>query len=111
MERIPTKKGVVRCSKAHGADERAENIAIATHFAEKYGYEIDLLPRLYKIKTADTYNKTLGVEQEYKTNKVPTYCAITTELRKACKQRLRIMRNFNLTPQKPFAKSEKNGCA
>lgn len=52
MERIPTSNGVVRCSKAHGADERAENIAIATYFAEKYGHEIDLLPRSHLKKSA-----------------------------------------------------------
>ncbi len=60
MEKIPTKNGVVRCSKLYGTNERAENIAIATHFAEKYGHEIDLLPC--------------------------TYGAITTELKKASRQ-------------------------
>jgi hypothetical protein len=86
MERIPTTNGVVRCSKAHGADERAENIAIARHFAEKYGHEIDLLPRSNDKKTADAYNRTLGVEQEYKANRTPTYNAIDKELRKASRQ-------------------------
>ena len=86
MERIPTKNGVVRCSKAHGANERAANIAIAKYFAEKYGHEIELLPRIYNKKSPDAYNKTLGVEQEYKTNKTPTFSAIDTELRKASKQ-------------------------
>ena len=86
MEVIPTKNGVVRCSEAHGANEKAENIAIATHFAEKYGHEIDLLPRSNVRKVADVYNKTLGIEQEYKTNMTPTYGAITTELRKASQQ-------------------------
>ena len=86
MERIPTKNGVVRCSKAHGANERAENIAIATHFAEKYGHEIDLLPRSNVKKCADAYNKTLGIEQEYKTNKTPTKGAVDTMLRKAGRQ-------------------------
>jgi hypothetical protein len=86
MERIPTKNGVVRCSREHGENERVENIAIATHFAEKYGHEIDLLPRSHKIRTADAYNITLGVHQEFKTNNVPTYTAIDTALRKASKQ-------------------------
>jgi CRISPR/Cas system-associated protein Csx1 len=86
MERIPTTNGVVRCSKAHGANERAENIAIARHFAEKYGHEIDLLPRSNDKKTADAYNRTLGIEQEYKVNRTPTYNAINKELRKASRQ-------------------------
>jgi hypothetical protein len=86
MERIPTTSGVVRCSKAHGADERAENIAIARHFAEKYGHEIDLLPRSNRSKCADAYNRTLGVEQEYKTNKTPTYSAVNKELKRASQQ-------------------------
>lgn len=86
MEKIPTKNGVVRCSKLHGANERAENIAIATHFAEKYGHEIDLLPCSNDKRTADAYNRTLGIEQEYKTNRTPTYGAITTELKKASRQ-------------------------
>ena len=86
MERIPTTNGIVRCSRAHGANERAENIAIAAHFAEKYGHEIDLLPRLHNRKMPDAYNKTLNVEQEYKTNKKPTKGAIDNELRKAGRQ-------------------------
>jgi hypothetical protein len=86
MERIPTTNGVVRCSRAHGANERAENIAIAKHFAEKYGHEIDLLPRSNDKKTADAYNRTLGIEQEYKVNKTPTTTAIDTALKKASRQ-------------------------
>jgi glutathione S-transferase len=86
MERIPTTSGVVRCSKAHGADERAENIAIARHFAEKYGHEIDLLPRSNRSKCADAYNRTLGMEQEYKTNRTPTVRAIDKELQRASRQ-------------------------
>ncbi len=83
METIPTKRGVVKCSRAHGANERAENIAIAKHFAEKHGQEIELLPRAFNKKTPDAYNKTLGVEQEFKVNKTPTKSAIDNELRKA----------------------------
>jgi len=86
MEKIPTKNGIVRCSSAHGANERAENIAIARHFAEKYGHEIELLPRSNVKKSADAYNKTLGIEQEYKTNRTPTYSAINKELKRASRQ-------------------------
>ena len=83
METIPTTRGVVRCSDAHGANERAENIAIAKYFAEKYGYEIDLLPVAFNEVSADVYNKTLNIKQEYKTNRTPTKGAIDNVLRKA----------------------------
>lgn len=85
-EVIPTKRGRVTCARGHGEKERAENIKIATYFAEKYGQQIELLPRAFDTKTADVYNATLGVEQEYKTNRTPTKGAIDNEIRKACTQ-------------------------
>jgi len=86
MERIPTTNGTVMCSSGQGANEREENIAIATHFAEAHGHEIHLLPRAHNMKTADAYNKTLGVEMEFKTNRTPTKGAIDNELKAASKQ-------------------------
>lgn len=85
-EIIPTKKGIIRCSAAHGRDEKAKNIIIAKYFAETHGHEIELLPRSNSHKCADVYNKTLGIEQEYKTNEKPTKNAIDNEIRDASKQ-------------------------
>ncbi len=42
---IPTAKGKVRIHAQHGKHEAAENCRIATYLADKYGYEIDLLPK------------------------------------------------------------------
>lgn len=85
-ETIETENGVLRISSLHGISERADNINIATHYANKYGHEIDLLGRIEGKKTADALNKTLGYEQEYKTNRKPTKSAIDNEIRDASKQ-------------------------
>lgn len=83
---IPTKSGRLRIHKGHGKNERKENIRIGTYFAEKYGYEIDLLDNPQDIKSADSYNWTLKVQQEYKINATPTKSSIDNLLRDAKKQ-------------------------
>ena len=83
---IPTSKGKVRIHTGHGKAEREENLAIATYLANKYGYEIDLLDNPQNIKTADSYNKTLGIEQEYKRAQTPTKNAIDRLIRDGKKQ-------------------------
>ncbi|MDE6536930.1 MAG: minor capsid protein [Muribaculaceae bacterium] len=83
---IPTKNGCVRVHEKHGKREKAENVSIASYFAEKYGHEVDLLPNPSNKKSADVFNRTLGIEQEYKVNSKPTESAIDNELRKAAKQ-------------------------
>ena len=60
---IPTKKGVLRIHSGHGKKERDENIRIGKYLVEKYGYEIDLVDNPSKKKSADSYNKTLGLIQ------------------------------------------------
>ena len=74
---IPTKKGILRIHSGHGKKERDENIRV-----EKYGYEIDLVDNPSKEKSADSYNKTLGLPQEYKVNSTPTKGSIDNLLRK-----------------------------
>ena len=69
---IPTKKGVLRIHSGHGKKERDENIRIGKYLVEKYGYEIDLVDTPSEKKSADSYNKTLGLTQEYKVNSTPT---------------------------------------
>ena len=83
---VPTTNGKVRIHQMHGKGEKAENIAVASYFAEKHGYEIDLLPNLPNEKSADAFNHTLGIKQEYKVNTLPTKSAIDNEIRKAAKQ-------------------------
>ena len=79
---IPTKAGKLRIHKGHGKQEREENIRIGTYLAEKHGYEIDLLDNPNDKPSADSYNRTLGVEQEYKMNSTPTKSSIDNLLRK-----------------------------
>lgn len=54
--------------------------------ANKHGQEIDLLENKDGEKSADCYNRTLKVEQEYKVNSKATASAIDNALRKAARQ-------------------------
>lgn len=83
---VPTTKGCVRIHENHGKGEAAENISVASYFAERYGHEVDLLPNPSHEKSADVFNRTLGIEQEYKVNSKPTKSAIDNEIRSASKQ-------------------------
>ena len=56
------------------------------YLAEKHGYEIDLIANLQNETSADSFNKTLGIEQEYKVNATPTKNSIDTLIRKGAKQ-------------------------
>lgn len=94
-EQIDTEKGNVRVHAMHNLDERTENIVTATHLAKSHGYSIDLLPVHPDKKNADSYNRTLKINQEYKTNKVATKSAIDNELRDASKQADHIVININ----------------
>lgn len=85
---VPTEKGAVRIHQRHGKTEKKENIKISSYFADKYGYEIDLLPRDDNKPCADAYNRTLGRNEEYKVNSKenPTKSSIDNLLRKAKNQ-------------------------
>lgn len=67
-------------------NEFGKNERIAKFLAKKYGYDIELLPviNLEGVKTADSYNYTLGVKQEYK--QVSSINSISMRLRKGAKQ-------------------------
>ena len=82
----PTTNGRVRVHVNHGKNEKSENVTIASYFANKYGYEIDLIPRQHNHKEADAFNRTLGRKEEYKVNSVSSYNSIDSALRKAKKQ-------------------------
>lgn len=78
---VPTSKGVVRIHSKHGDKEAPENISVAKYLAEKYGYEIDLLPKEERHKDADSYNRTLGYKQEYKVSATATKSSIDNLIR------------------------------
>lgn len=83
---VPTKAGYLRIHEGHGKHERDENIRIGTYLAEKHGYSIDLLDNPQNRKSADSYNRTLKIEQEYKTASTPTVNAIDRLIRDGRKQ-------------------------
>lgn len=85
-ETVETDRGQVRIHQEHGKNERKENIEIATYLANKYGYSIDLLPIIEGEKSADSYNRTLGIKQEYKVNATPSKSSIDNLIRGAKKQ-------------------------
>lgn len=78
--------GKLRVSSKHGKTEKKENVRIGTYLAEKYGYDIDLIANPSDRKTADSLNKSLGYEQEYKVNSTPSKGSIDSAIRKASKQ-------------------------
>ena len=83
---IPTERGKLRIHQEHGKAERAENIKVASYFANKYGHEIDLLPRDDNKPCADAFNRTLGRNEEYKVNTVASASAIDRAIRSAKRQ-------------------------
>ncbi|MBM6882778.1 hypothetical protein [Bacteroides caecigallinarum] len=83
---VPTKAGYLRIHEGHGKHEREENIRIGTYLAEKHGYSIDLLDNPQNRKSADSYNRTLKIEQEYKMASTPTVNAIDRLIRDGRKQ-------------------------
>lgn len=89
--RVPTTNGTIRIHADHGKNERAENIRVASYFADKYGYEIDLLPRDDNKPCADAFNRTLGYEEEYKVNATASRNAVDKMIQKAAKQADRIV--------------------
>ena len=81
-----TANGKLRVSSKHGKNEKKENVRVGRYLAEKHGYEIDLIANLQNETSADSFNKTLGIEQEYKVNTTPTKNSIDTLIRKGAKQ-------------------------
>lgn len=91
---IPTERGSVRIHSEHGDNEIKPNKIIATYLAEKYNQDIDLLPNINNKKTADSYNRSRGIFQEYKENSKPTKSAIDNELRSAASQAKHVVINI-----------------
>lgn len=59
---------------------------VGRYLAEKHGYEIDLIANPQNKTSADSFNKTLGIEQEYKVNAKPTKSSIDNLIRKGARQ-------------------------
>lgn len=95
-----TSRGSLQISSKHGKKEKRDNISVGAYLANKYGYNIYLLDVNSRNKNADSYNKTLGVYQEYKVNTTSSISAIDHLLRKGAKQAehivLRIESNISL---------------
>ena len=83
---VETEKGRVRIHSGHGKHERKENIEVATYLANKHDYIIDLLDNPQGEKSADSYNHTLGIEQEYKVSQTASKNSIDRLIREARKQ-------------------------
>ena len=81
-----TRRGKVRVSSKHGKTEKKENVGVATYLAEKHEHEIDLIANPQNETSADSFNRTLGIEQEYKVNTTPTKSSIDNLIRKGAKQ-------------------------
>lgn len=83
---IPTDNGRIRIHNGHGKGERSENIRVASYFANKYAYEIDLLDNPAGVKSADSFNWTLGRKEEYKINQAASKNSIDRLIRDAKNQ-------------------------
>ena len=85
-ETVPTENGSVRIHPGHGKNEKKENVEIASYLANKYGFEIELLDNPQDRKSADSYNHTLGIEQEYKVSTTASKNSIDRLVRDGKKQ-------------------------
>ena len=83
---IPTENGKVIEAQHVNPNERDKNITTAKYLANKYGYEILVLPAKGVGYSADTYNVTLKRKEEYKHIQSNSYNAFDKNLQKAAKQ-------------------------
>lgn len=83
---LKTKQGKLSISSLHAKNKKEENIETAPFLADKYGYDIVLIKKIDNGNSADSFNRTLGKNQEYKINKTATINSIDSLLRKANKQ-------------------------
>ena len=77
----PTEKGKIYVHPNHGRGELAENLDFARWRAEQCGEEVILLPNPQGVKSADSYNITRGVNEEYKRASKPTVNAVSQLIR------------------------------
>lgn len=96
----PTENGRVRILADCDKNEMKENTKIASYFANKYGHQIDLLPRKDGTKSADTFNISLDCKQEYKVCSKASINAIDMAIKKGKKQANSIV--IGLNTKMPF---------
>ena len=77
----PTENGKIYVHPDHGKGELAENLDFARWRAEIFGEEVILLPNPQNVPSADSYNITRGVNEEYKRPTKPTLNAISQSVR------------------------------
>lgn len=97
---IQTDHGKVYVHPNHGKNEKEYNESIAKWLANEYDEEIILLPTPHNITSADSYNITRKVIEEYKNNITPSTNSIDTLIRKGNKQANYIILeiNSNISP-------------
>ncbi len=82
----PTDNGRIYVHPDHGKNELQENLDFARWRAEQFGEEVVLLPNPQGVKSADSYNITRGVQEEYKRGRTASVNAIDRLLRDGAKQ-------------------------
>ena len=82
----PTENGRIYVHPGHGKNELQENLDFARWRAEQFGEEVVLLPNPQGVKSADSYNITRGVQEEYKRGRTASVNAIDRLLRDGAKQ-------------------------
>lgn len=82
----PTENGKIYVHPDHGNNELAENLEFARWRAETFGEEVILLPNPPGVKSADSFNITRGVTEEYKRSQEPTKNSIDYLVRSGKKQ-------------------------
>lgn len=81
-----TENGRVYVHPTHGKGELAENLEFAKWRANQFGEEVILLPNPQGVTSADSYNITRQVQEEYKRGKTATFNALDRLLRDGAKQ-------------------------
>ena len=82
----PSENGKIYVNPNHGKTELQENLEFARWRAEQFGEEVVLLPNPHGVKSADSYNITRGIIEEFKLNAEPTIGSIDNLLRSGKKQ-------------------------
>lgn len=77
----PTENGKLYVHPGHGRNELQENLDFARWRAEQFGEEVILLPNPQGVKSADSYNITRRVMEEYKRGLKPTRNSVSQLIR------------------------------
>lgn len=83
---VETQNGKIYVHPDHGKNELEENLEFARWRAELFGEEVILIPNPQHVKSADSFNITRGVLEEYKRSVTPSKNSIDSLLREGSKQ-------------------------